>query len=318
MKESISYTFILNIVITFVFTCFAIIMGIFSYYRAFKANSIITSTIEKYEGYNCMSEEEIARKLNTISYNTPFDVTCNNGDGKCITDSNRNYKIISYELDITNGKHLNSNSLARNDTTFDSDIEKMNSTYICEIIDGKSWCATNKHYQYGVYTYMYVDLPAISQLLKIPFFSKTNIMYEFRNFHEDGNTHLDANTTIPDTFEYKKVYNGLENKSLLYTKEKENVVYTDATGEYVYEGNAEILGSYVINLYGKSQTGQNVDVAKDVWEYKFNESGEFINKNYRLSAVLKNMDTDPTYNASSVMAYGIPRHKCGYIRDYSY
>ena len=69
MKESISYTFVLNIVIMFIFICAAVIMGIFSYFRAYKANTIIINEIEKYEGYNCLSAQTIAQKLSTISYN---------------------------------------------------------------------------------------------------------------------------------------------------------------------------------------------------------------------------------------------------------
>ena len=74
MKESISYTFVLNIIIIFIFICFAIIMGIFSYYRAFKANTIIINSIERNEGYNCISAQEAGQKLNNIGYSTPFNV----------------------------------------------------------------------------------------------------------------------------------------------------------------------------------------------------------------------------------------------------
>ena len=102
MKESISYSFLLNIIILFITVCAAIIMGIFSYYKAFRANSIITETIEKYEGYNCIAKEEIARKLGGIGYNTPFNVKCKNSDGNCETDNaeNGNYKVTSYNLDF--------------------------------------------------------------------------------------------------------------------------------------------------------------------------------------------------------------------------
>ena len=68
MKESISYTFLLNIVIVFVFTCFAIVMGVLSYYKAFKVNNIITNSIEKYEGFNNLSRNDINLKLNSIGY----------------------------------------------------------------------------------------------------------------------------------------------------------------------------------------------------------------------------------------------------------
>ena len=170
MKESISYSFLLNIVILFIFVCFAIIMGTMSYYKAFRANSIISETIEKYEGYNCASKEEIAKKLNTISYKAPFNVSCNANDGKCQADNENGYKVISYNLDF--------DDLRTNSRLLYNDI--MDSSYIC---DGNNGCATNKHYQYGIYTYMYIEFPVISQLMKLSFFSKTSVMYEFRNFY---------------------------------------------------------------------------------------------------------------------------------------
>ena len=56
----------------------------------------------------------------------------------------------------------------------------MNSTYTCNKDDLS--CKTTKIYQYGVYTYMYVDLPVISSFIKIPYFAKTKKMFEFRNY----------------------------------------------------------------------------------------------------------------------------------------
>lgn len=120
MKESISYTFILNIVITFVFICFAVIMGIFSYNRAFRAGVIITDAIEKYEGFNCLSEEEINKKLRTISYNVPFEADCSKADedDKCRVDTNRNYAVVSYNLDDKGTEYINN--------------DVMNSAYTCK------------------------------------------------------------------------------------------------------------------------------------------------------------------------------------------
>ena len=164
MKESISYSFLLNIIIIFIFTCAAIIMGILSYYKAFRANTIISNAIEKFEGYNCLSKEEISRKLNGLGYNTPFKVSCKNSDGKC-DDSGESYKVTAYNLDFEGNLVY--------------DDEKLNTVYICN----DNGCATNKHYQYGIYTYMYVELPVVSKLIRILVFSKTSILYEFRNFY---------------------------------------------------------------------------------------------------------------------------------------
>lgn len=142
MRESISYSFLLNTIILFIFICFAVIMGIFSYYRAFRANTIIINSIEKYEGFNCLAQEEAARKLSTLSYSTPFRAN-NRSDniGELLTNSseynNLGYSVIYYDLN-------------------------------------------DRNYQYGVFTYMYMDLPIINQIMRIPLYSKTKVLYEFR------------------------------------------------------------------------------------------------------------------------------------------
>lgn len=179
MRESISYSFVLNMVILFMFVCLAIIAGIFSYYRAFRANTIVINAIEKYEGYNCLSEEESKRKLNTISYDVPFEVNCNNKGGTCMTDTDKNYAVVSYNLDFTGAKYVNVQDFP-NTNTINDKYKTMNSTYTCNYY----YCTNTKKYQYGVYTYMYIDLPIVSQMIRIPFFSKTKILYEFRDIIE--------------------------------------------------------------------------------------------------------------------------------------
>lgn len=175
MKESISYSFLLNIIILFIFVCASIIAGVFSYYKAFRANTIIINEIEKYEGYNCNSMSKIASKLKTISYNLPFDVKCKDGEDNCATDEFNNYKVYFYYVD-----HFDDSSgytTYVDDESFDSSIIRCDSDNNCEML---------YTYQYGVYTYMYTDLPLVSGLLRIPVFSKTAQLYDFRNLTSDG------------------------------------------------------------------------------------------------------------------------------------
>lgn len=161
MKESISYSFLLNIILLFVFVAAAIVTGIFSYHRAFKANNVIISEIEKYEGYNCESKQSISSKLNSLSYYVPFNVKCKKSEASsCITDNpdDGNYAVVSYNIDYNDGNYA-----------YD---DKMNSS-----VFGDRY---TKRYQYGVYTYMYINLPILSSILRIPVFSKTKELYEFR------------------------------------------------------------------------------------------------------------------------------------------
>lgn len=184
MKESISYAFILNIVILFVFVCFAVIMGIFSYNRAFRAGTIIIDTIEKYEGYNCLSAAEIDKKLSTISYNLPFDANCNKADknAQCTTDTKKNYAVVSYNLDYNGGNYMEVYTSLGSETE-DEQYKKMNTKYG---IDEKGNYVNTKKYQYGVFTYMYIDLPIVSNLLKLSVYSKSDIMHEFRDIIDNN------------------------------------------------------------------------------------------------------------------------------------
>ena len=185
MKESISYTFLLNIVIVFIFLCFAIIMGVFSYYKAFRANSIVVNAIEKYEGYNCASKEEINKKLDTIGYNVPFTPTCRKDEKNCVVDENNRYKIVPYNLDgPENGEYVN-------DITGSI------------FVDGTGNNRQTLHYRYAVTTYMYVDLPVINHLIRVSFVSKTNTMYEFRKIMRKddvtGKKYYDGKMRIADS-----------------------------------------------------------------------------------------------------------------------
>lgn len=335
MKESISYSFLLNIIILFIFVCVAIIMGIFSYYKAFRANTIISETIEKYEGFNCVSKEEIARKLGGLGYNTPFNVQCKSSDGNCETDSdtNGNYKVISYNLDFE-GNHVYN--------------EDMNSTYKCEEKNGINYCTTNKHYQYGIYTYMYVELPVVSSLLKLSYFSKTNPMYEFRNFYveQTSSTSRSGETTTKTlTTDVESIFDNLYKKEYidgkLYVKDQyknssvnsfnaSNSQNQDGTVDFTFEQSespstetaTQILATASLKLFG-IQSGKPLE--------KFNEYAFFTSfltgKNTitnRNLAMLNKMgiETNSGTLYTYIMTRGLPRNpnppgnECGYVMDY--
>lgn len=240
MKESISYTFLLNIIITFVFLCFAIIMGIFSYYRAFKANNIIINEIEKYEGYNCLSKESIGRKLSGISYNVPFEATCSAFKGEsCAFDDDKNYAIISYNLDYNSWFYINGDG--------------MNTQYNCT---GYTSCYQTLKYQYGVYTYMYIDLPVVSNLIKLRLFGKTSIMTEFRNVVTDTKKNIYDENNIPDVYKNMPHYGNIAPKDYLVpdvTKNyaKASVDNPDAIGPTSDGISSRLLYQYDANYDGK-------------------------------------------------------------------
>lgn len=338
MKESISYSFLLNIIILFITVCAAIIMGIFSYYKAFRANSIITETIEKYEGYNCLAKEEIARKLGGIGYNTPFNVTCNN-DGNCETDNaeNGNYKVVSYNLDFDEGTLLEykegetiKTSAAR--LAYD---EPMNSSYVC--FEGKG-CTTNKHYQYGVYTYMYVELPVVSNLIRLSFFSKTKPMYEFRNFYVEQNDGNTRTTDVEASFANLFARNMYSDDEYFGTKTKKIPGMSYATDSYKgkltitgfdEDGNpktstdltaTDVMANNILQAYLTFGTGDNKTYIN--WEDIFTDIKKINGVNLRqraaiMSIISSNGGVIDASLSSSILGKGLPRNECGFVKDYS-
>ena len=69
MRESIGAVSLLNFVIFFILLVFAFLMGTFSYYKAYRVNNAMVSAIEKYEGFNSLSYEEMEQKLSNFGYN---------------------------------------------------------------------------------------------------------------------------------------------------------------------------------------------------------------------------------------------------------
>lgn len=102
MKESISYTFLLNIIIVFIAISFFAIMAIMSYSKAFRVNSKIVNAIETNEGYNKYSQDSISSILTSYGYQR---VTrgCPNKEGQAaIGEANGQGGICIYYFDNGN------------------------------------------------------------------------------------------------------------------------------------------------------------------------------------------------------------------------
>lgn len=308
MKEGISYSFLLNIIIVFIFVCAAIIMGSLSYYKAFRANAIISQTIEKYEGYNCVAADEIARKLSGVGYTTPFSVNCNNKGKNCMTDAANTYAVVSYNLD----EGMNNQKIVYKERTDEyKQYANMNSTYKCDY----KGCVTNKKYQYGIYTYMYTELPVIQNLIRIPLFAKTSIMYEFRDFYVFTNS--DNEKRYVDTSSF---YDNLYKKTYIGNK----VYVTDTRADWknsngTEQGSSGFLGTKILNMY--SEASANSDKSKNYLQ----ELALFItgkpSLDYRTRIITTRFLDDngnlSAKSASSILGPTRPIQKCGYITDYS-
>lgn len=303
MHESISYSFLLNIVILFVFVCGAIISGIFSYYRAFRANTIIVSEIEKFEGYNCSSRESIAKKLSAISYNVPFNVKCKSSDVNCMTDDeeNGNYAVVSYNLDFNDGDY----AFAFTDKDKENDeFYKMNSKV--SSVDNSA----TRLYQYGVYTYMYVDLPVVSQLLKLSFFSKTKILYEFR----------DLRSTTLTTYVSEEDYESEENLTIPQNKTKQGSVDYNFIPSDIVESDID-KKEYNIVFANRGQQNYTNKLNKKGYAYGYDPSlgwgdGEKLYDEYNLRDAFRYYFVTSNSNYQAMLGQG--RLYCGgYKIDWS-
>lgn len=143
MKESISYTFLLNIIITFIVISFFVIMCIMSYTKAFRVNSKIVNAIEISEGYNVVAKPEIDRTITNYGYQK-LNVTCPPKEGKSAIDYNGNVLV---------------------------DGQTDNGVCVYKFENGDK-------YSYGVVTYMTFDIPLINYFMKIPVYTRTMSLYK--------------------------------------------------------------------------------------------------------------------------------------------
>jgi len=137
MKESLSYTMLLNMMLIFIVIFAAFISWSIIYNRAFKNNQLIVLAIEKYEGYNDLAKADIRKALTNNAYTTGT-TTCKVREGKTpITVNEPSFTYCIYELE--------------------------KSTYK----------------QYGIVTYLSINLPVVSRLVNIPIYAKTDRTYNF-------------------------------------------------------------------------------------------------------------------------------------------
>ena len=153
MRDSISYTVTLNFVITFIIIVFAFLSATLIYYKSTKVGNVITNSIEKYEGYNRLSEEDIHLKLFSIGYNMR-EINC------------------ASSVIARRGSNITCNIVSSGtDGTSFGNGGRAYCIYLCEEDD---------YYYYRVRTNMMINLPLVNELINIPIFSNTNRLYNFK------------------------------------------------------------------------------------------------------------------------------------------
>ncbi len=176
MKESIGYTVSLNIVITFIIIVFAFLSAALIYFKSNKVSNVITSTIEKYEGYNDYAATEIQAKLSSIGYNRK-PVNCR-----------EHYEKLDYKLrqneSVGSSANLYNGECYYNDSRSFVDGTDGYCVFYCEeklCVDEKDKECSNSedYYFYKITTNMMINIPIVNDILDIPIFSNTNRLYDF-------------------------------------------------------------------------------------------------------------------------------------------
>lgn len=147
MKDSIGYTVTINIIIIFIIIIFAFLSAAIIYYKSNKIGNVITSSIEKYEGFNELAQSEIERNMSSLGYNKhsiscPSTTSCSRTAGK--------------------GELVIINKIKTSDSGY--------CVYLCNEGD---------YYYYKIKTNMMINIPIINDVLNLPIFTTTNRLYDF-------------------------------------------------------------------------------------------------------------------------------------------
>lgn len=126
------------------------LVGTILYYKGYKVNSQIINALEKYEGYNVHSAENIDEILKTIGYRSGGNHEFCGSDVKCLAENS------NYEMKLSCSR------------------VKKNS--------GSNMVGSNYYITYKVKTYIYIDLP-MNLSLKIPVTAKSNPIYQFTGYN---------------------------------------------------------------------------------------------------------------------------------------
>ena len=147
MREGIGSVFLYNIIIIFIVITFGFLAASLSYMKAFKVNGKIANALEKYEGYNWLADREIAQTLNTIGYRT--------GEVDC---PSRKHNGIEYSA-VSAGSYKN------------------HQYCIYEYIKGNDF--KGGYFNYGILTYIYLDIPILGGTFKLPVYSESESIFKF-------------------------------------------------------------------------------------------------------------------------------------------
>ena len=156
MREGIGSVVLYNIIIIFIVITFGFLSASLSYMKAFKVNGRIANILEKYEGYNWLSDREIAQTLNSIGYRI--------GEIKC---PQRSHNGVLYSA-------KNPEDCKRKNCVY-----KQHQYCIYEYMEKSNGDYKNGYFTYGILTYLNMDVPIIGGFFRLPVYSETETIYKF-------------------------------------------------------------------------------------------------------------------------------------------
>lgn len=168
MKESIGYTVTLNIIIVFITIVVAFLCAALIYFKSNKVSNIITTAIEKYEGYDTLAINEINVNLSSIGYNI------NSIESDCLkknpiydgTAKTTVCYLLPYEFQNAQGQ-LGYCVYACYEEDAWKDGNRLEGYY------------NGDYYFYKIRTNMMINIPIVNDLMNIPIYSNTNRLYNF-------------------------------------------------------------------------------------------------------------------------------------------
>lgn len=135
----------------FLVLVFAILAITLSYTKAYRVNSMIVDSVEKFEGFNDFAKKDVIRILSGIGYHADPGF---NAEKSCPK--------------YTDNRELQSNNLKNG--------ERFPLYPLC-VYHIKT---DDEYYRYGVLSYAYIELPIIGKLIKFQVYSETRDIYYFK------------------------------------------------------------------------------------------------------------------------------------------
>ena len=148
MREGIGSIVLYNIIIIFIVITFGFLSATLSYMKAFKVNGKIAHILEKFEGYNSLSEAEIRNTLETLGYRK--------AKANCDIIEHNKHK---YEP-IDTGLNVHEYCLYEYNDKANGDLE-------------------GNYLSYGIITYIHVDIPIFGGYFKVPVQSESESIFKF-------------------------------------------------------------------------------------------------------------------------------------------